>query len=75
MDGIFYDGSSYPARIAARHRGDIGVRGRTNIAYYDGHVEALERIRTGTNNWATDPIMSATGLETASQPFFMLPKR
>jgi len=75
MDGVFYNGSSNPARIAARHRGDIGVRGRTNIAYYDGHVEALERIRTGTNNWATDPIMSSTNLDTASQPFFMMPKR
>jgi len=74
-DGFYYDGTVNPARIAARHRGDIGPRGRTNIAYYDGHVEALERIRTGTNNWSTDPIMGSTALETASPPFFMLPKR
>ena len=75
MDGVFYNASYNKARIAARHRGDIGVRGRTNIAYYDGHVEALERIRTGTNNWAGDPIMSSTNLDTASPPLFMLPKR
>ena len=75
MDGIFYDGSSYPARIAARHPGDIGIRGRTNIAYYDGHVEALERIRRGTSDWSQDPIMGSTALETTSPPFFMMPRR
>ena len=74
-DGFYYDGTVNPARIAARHRGDIGVRGRTNIAYYDGHVEALERVRTGTSDWSGDSIMSSTGLEMTAPPYFMLPKR
>jgi prepilin-type N-terminal cleavage/methylation domain-containing protein/prepilin-type processing-associated H-X9-DG protein len=44
MDGIFMD-AQLPAnrgRIAARHRGEYGRRSRTNVVFYDGHVEEYQ---------------------------------
>ena len=48
MDGIFMDAQEPEnrGRIAARHRGKYGKRSRTNVAFYDGHVEEYE--------WALD---------------------
>ena len=43
MDGILYNGHAYPALIAARHPAEYGRRSRTNVAYYDGHVEGIIR--------------------------------
>jgi len=42
-DGIFFNGYDFPQRIAARHTGSYGARHLTNIAFYDAHVESLDR--------------------------------
>ena len=52
MDGTFTYEEGKQGRIAARHRGDYGPRCRTNIAFYDGHVEEYQWTRDPT---AADP--------------------
>jgi prepilin-type N-terminal cleavage/methylation domain-containing protein/prepilin-type processing-associated H-X9-DG protein len=43
-DGLFYqDDNRKPQRVAARHTIDISSGGRTNMAFYDCHVEAMDR--------------------------------
>lgn len=46
MDGVWTNAISIAnkrrGRIAARHPGSYGRRGRTNIVFYDGHVEQYE---------------------------------
>ncbi|MBM4018603.1 MAG: prepilin-type N-terminal cleavage/methylation domain-containing protein [Planctomycetes bacterium] len=76
-DGILFDADSKSnrGRIAARHRGDAGDRTATNIVYYDGHVEQISRDPGEDKQYSTDPIMSATDLDMAGAPLFMLPKR
>ncbi|HUU11156.1 MAG TPA: type II secretion system protein [Phycisphaerae bacterium] len=49
-DGIFwldYSGNERPQRIAARHPGAYGARLLTNVAFWDGHVESLDRYAEG----------------------------
>lgn len=70
MDGTFTDAQEQEkrGRIAVRHRGDYGPRCRTNIAFYDGHVEEYQWTRdptaadpeTGDPLWAT-PDMHSVG--------------
>jgi len=45
MDGVLFQqgDTPMPQRIAARHGGMYGNRRATNIAYYDGHVDAFDR--------------------------------
>lgn len=87
MDGVFYDGHERPQRIAARHAGAAGNRRRTNIAFYDAHVEAFDREPDRDAGWSKEknsdpesslvPIMPRTNLEVDSDkaPAFMMPKR
>lgn len=91
MDGVFFDGDESPQRIAARHSGAFGVRCLTNIAFYDAHVEALDRHAPGSHpnrDWTQEknadeesallPIMNPTLREEnleGGPPFFMLPRR
>jgi len=44
MDGVWTNAvkNTRRGRIAARHPGPYGKRSRTNIAFYDGHVEQYE---------------------------------
>jgi prepilin-type N-terminal cleavage/methylation domain-containing protein/prepilin-type processing-associated H-X9-DG protein len=51
MDGTFTYEEGKRGRIAARHRGDYGSHSRTNIVFYDGHVEEYQ----WTLNYADDP--------------------
>jgi prepilin-type N-terminal cleavage/methylation domain-containing protein/prepilin-type processing-associated H-X9-DG protein len=89
-DGIFFDADSKPWRIAARHPGEYGDRRLTNIAFYDGHVEALDRYPDpkypGTPQaWLKEqnadsgssllPILSRSPAMEGRPPYFMLPKR
>lgn len=75
-DGVFFDGDSKPARIAARHRGEQGPLSLTNVVYYDGHTESIERTRDPQGDtWMTDPIMKRSPNLEGGPPFFMLPKR
>lgn len=49
-DGIFWldnNGDERPQRIAARHPGAYGARFMTNVAFWDGHVESLDRYAEG----------------------------
>jgi prepilin-type N-terminal cleavage/methylation domain-containing protein len=90
MDGVFFheDDVGEPTRIAARHRGTAGKRRKTNIAFYDTHVEALDRDpRTETDeiDWDQEsnvgenldliPIMVRDPELSDGPPWFMLPKR
>ena len=86
-DGILTDGDTYPTRIAARHPGVAGPRCRTNLAFYDGHVEAMDRYPVTPNNWSTETVTdSSMGLPILNSslrtsnldggpPFFKLPLR
>ena len=86
-DGILTDGDTYPTRIAARHPGLAGPRCRTNLAFYDGHVEAMDRYPATANNWSTETVTdSSMGLPLLNSslrasnldggpPFFKLPLR
>ena len=70
MDGIFMD-AQLPAnrgRIAARHRGEYGKRGRTNVVFYDGHAEEYQ----WAQDYTTDPLWTATELHTTSNLIFRL---
>lgn len=42
-DGVFFNGYEFPHRIAARHPGTYGIRRATNMAFFDTHVESLDR--------------------------------
>jgi len=77
MDGVLFDARDLNnrGRIAARHRGDTGDHGQTNVAFYDGHVEGVPR-SPGTNmDFLNDSIMTSQNLEMAGSPLFMLPRR
>jgi prepilin-type N-terminal cleavage/methylation domain-containing protein/prepilin-type processing-associated H-X9-DG protein len=74
----------FPARIAVRHTGDRGPRTRTNIVFYDGHAEAMDRYPVGTTGWAAEavtdksmglPIMSRSPALEGGPPHFKLPLR
>lgn len=90
MDGVFFqEGSAnQPQRIAARHRGTAGERRLTNIAFYDTHVEKLDRDpRTEADqvDWDQEsnvgenldlvPIMVRDPALSDGPPWFMLPER
>jgi prepilin-type N-terminal cleavage/methylation domain-containing protein len=90
MDGVFFqeDAADQPQRIAARHRGTAGERRKTNIAFYDTHVESLDRDpRTEADeiDWEQEsnvgenldliPIMVREPDLSDGPPWFMLPKR
>jgi len=56
-DGIFHFGHWYPEFIAARHPGSQGNYRKTNMAFYDGHVESFDRyapLVNGEPNWAKE---------------------
>ncbi len=89
-DGVFFqeDGANQPQRIAARHRGETGEHRLTNIAFYDTHVEALDRNpRTEADqvDWDQEsnvgenldlvPIMVRDPALSDGPPWFMLPRR
>jgi prepilin-type N-terminal cleavage/methylation domain-containing protein/prepilin-type processing-associated H-X9-DG protein len=71
MDGVWMDGHAMPARIAARHAGDNGPHSKTNIAYYDGHVEAMDRVPGDDKKWTEDPIMNRKKLG-GGPPYFRI---
>jgi len=48
-DGVFHTGHWYPEYIAARHPGTFDDRRLTNVAFYDGHVESLDRYAPKSN--------------------------
>jgi prepilin-type processing-associated H-X9-DG protein len=70
MDGIFMDAQKPEkrGRIAARHRGEYGKRGRTNVVFYDGHAEEYQ----WAQDYTTDPLWTATELHTTSNLLFRL---
>lgn len=87
-DGLFWDGDERPQRIAARHTGSRGDYFLTNVAFYDAHVEAIDRYAEGTfpnRNWANEenaeegtelvPIMGRSPSLEGGPPYFKLPKR
>jgi len=49
MDGTFTYEEGKRGRIAARHRGEYGPRCRTNVAFYDGHVEEYQWLQDYTS--------------------------
>ncbi len=74
-DGVWYDGHDHPERIAARH-----ARGRrrdyTHLAFYDSHVEGIERnpedVETGEeSDWDDDALVNRVGLR-GGPPYFRL---
>jgi prepilin-type processing-associated H-X9-DG protein len=73
MDGVWMDGyeEQKKGRIAARHPGDNGPRSRTNIAFYDGHVEVVDRVPGDDDKWTDDPIINRTNLG-GGPPYFRL---
>ena len=79
-DGVLFQtvASLQPALIAVRHRGNMGYLSRTNIAFYDGHVESMDRYPNPT--WAAEeapgfsPIMPRDKLG-GGPPYFLLPAR
>jgi len=90
MDGVFFqeDGANKPERIAARHRGTAGEHRLTNIAFYDTHVESLDRDPRGESgeiDWNQEhnvgenldliPIMQRDPPLSDGPPWFLLPKR
>jgi len=73
-----------PDLIAVRHRGYMGDLSRTNIAYYDGHVESMDRYPKTGSDWTTEtvppdsslkPIMPRTSKLADGPPYFLLPAR
>ncbi|MCX5684350.1 MAG: type II secretion system protein [Planctomycetota bacterium] len=78
MDGVLFDGNARAnrGRIAARHRGDGGDHCTTNMAFYDGHVEAITRAPGDDHQYTHDIIQSPTTLlDIAGFPLFTLPQR
>ena len=90
MDGVFFqeDSADKPQRIAARHRGTAGEYRLTNIAFYDTHVESLDRDPRGESGeiaWNQEhnvgenldlvPIMQRDPPLSDGPPWFLLPKR
>jgi prepilin-type N-terminal cleavage/methylation domain-containing protein/prepilin-type processing-associated H-X9-DG protein len=87
-DGIFFQQSSAdkPQLIGARHPGTYGERRKTNIAFYDAHVESMDRYPVD-DNWREEiiadsetemvPIMSRDQSKPfeGGPPYFLLPKR
>jgi len=72
------------ALIAVRHRGYSGELSRTNIAFYDGHVESMDRYPKTGSNWTTEivppdssfvPIMPRSPPLSGAAPTFLLPLR
>jgi prepilin-type N-terminal cleavage/methylation domain-containing protein/prepilin-type processing-associated H-X9-DG protein len=88
-DGVLFQtvadmASLQPALIAVRHRGYIGYQSRTNIAFYDGHVESMDRYPQTGSDWTTEtkppdsafvPIMTRSPLLGGGPPYFLLPAR
>ena len=75
-DGYGYDGHNTGNgvdQIVGRHYGDRGANSATNVAYYDGHVESLQR-NFNPNALAADkdPLIGRTGLHSTEAPFFRL---
>ncbi len=66
MDGTFTDAQEQEnrGRIAARHRGEYGPRCRTNIAFYDGHVEEYQWNLNYADDppWKNDPLWAMTDM-------------
>jgi len=87
MDGIFWQNTSanVPQRIAARHPGTDGERRATNVAFYDTHVEMMDRAPDDNDNWRQEtvidpetemiPILSRQEPFEGGPPYFLLPKR
>ncbi len=69
-DGVWSDGADDPERIAARHNGAYGDRTRTNLIFYDGHVESLDRVPQF--DWDDDPILIRDALQGLN-PQFVFP--
>jgi len=64
MDGIFMDAQLHTpkenrGRIAARHRGEYGRRGRTNVVFYDGHAEEYP----WKQDYTTDPLWTTPDMK------------
>lgn len=60
-------------QIVGRHSGEHGTQAGTNVAYYDGHVEMLQRNRDpNAVGDAKDPLVGRTGLHSTEPPFFRL---
>jgi prepilin-type processing-associated H-X9-DG protein len=76
-DGVLFDADQKAnrGRIAARHSGDAGNNTSTNVVYYDGHVESLQRAPGENEAFTTDGIQSSADLDMGGAPLFMLPKR
>jgi prepilin-type N-terminal cleavage/methylation domain-containing protein/prepilin-type processing-associated H-X9-DG protein len=74
-DGVLFDADqkSKRGRIAARHAGDAGNNTLTNVVYYDGHVESIQRAPGDDYLFTNDGIQSSTDL--GASPLFLLPKR
>ena len=77
MDGVYFDARTMTnrGRIAARHNGDAGARSSTNIAFYDGHVEAFARQPGEAKDYKEDTIMKLQDLKSGGMPIFLLPER
>jgi prepilin-type N-terminal cleavage/methylation domain-containing protein/prepilin-type processing-associated H-X9-DG protein len=77
MDGLYFNAmdDDKRGRIAARHAGDAGSRASTNIAFYDGHVEPVERSPGINNDFDTDTIQKADFKKMGGCPIFLLPER
>jgi prepilin-type processing-associated H-X9-DG protein len=56
------------ARISARHAGDGGRRSVTNAAFWDGHVEAIDRGAKPSE----DGIYLTDHLHSSGRPYFRL---
>lgn len=72
-DGVGIDAGTDPltdnrARISSRHAGDTGRRGLTNVAYWDAHVDSIDRGQTPTE----DGIYLTDHLHTSGRPYFRL---
>ena len=74
MDGVLFDASAAAkrGRIAARHVGEAGEFSRTNIAFYDAHVESYERTPGVDRKFTDDAIQTSADLDL---PMFCLPAR
>jgi prepilin-type N-terminal cleavage/methylation domain-containing protein/prepilin-type processing-associated H-X9-DG protein len=72
-DGVGMDAGTDPvasnrARIAARHAGDGGRRSVTNAAFWDGHVEAIDRGESPSE----DGVYLMDHLHSSGRPYFRL---